>query len=82
MNKLKIQNSMFVFWFFIFMIFPTLLFACPFCKEAISKMGEIWTSVGFNWSIYLMIAVPFLLVASFAAALYWNCKKKEFTNVK
>lgn len=50
-------------------------YACPLCKEAISKMGEIWTAVGFNWSIYLMISVPFLLVALFMMVLYWNYRK-------
>ncbi len=45
------------------------LYACPLCNEAVAKMGQIWTSLGFNWSIYLMIAVPFILVGSFAAAL-------------
>ena len=49
--------------------------ACPLCKEAISKMGEIWTALGFNWSIYLMIAMPFLLVGTFAGALYLNYRK-------
>ena len=51
--------------------------ACPLCKEAISKMGEIWTSIGFNLSIYLMITVPFLLVGAFAGLLYLNYKKHK-----
>lgn len=50
-------------------------YACPLCKEAISKMGEIWTSIGFNFSIYLMLAMPFLLVSAFAGFLYFNYRK-------
>ncbi len=50
--------------------------ACPFCKEAIARMGEIWTSVGFNLSIYMMISVPFLLVGSFVLVLYLNYRKQ------
>ena len=50
--------------------------ACPLCKEAVEKMGQVWTSLGFNFSIYFMIAIPFLLVAGFAAALYLNYRKR------
>ena len=58
-----------------FFVHSSAVFACPLCKEAISKMGEIWTGLGFNWSIYFMIAVPFLLVGTFAGALYLNYRK-------
>lgn len=52
-------------------------FACPLCKEAISKMGEIWTAVGFNLSIYFMMAIPYLLVGGFGLALYLIHKKNK-----
>ena len=52
-------------------------FACPLCKEAISKMGEIWFAVGLNLSIYLMIAMPFILVGSFGLVFYLNYKKHK-----
>ena len=58
-----------------FLLFSQPAYACPLCKEAISKMGEIWTSIGFNLSIYVMIAVPFLLVGTFAGVLYFNYRK-------
>ena len=50
--------------------------ACPLCKDAISKMEEIWFAIGLNLSIYIMIAVPFLLVGSFVLALYLNYRKR------
>ena len=50
-------------------------FACPMCKEAISKMGEVWLAIGLNWSIYLMMTVPFILVGTFGTVLYLNYRK-------
>gem|GEM_PF-7050359 len=38
-------------------------------------MGQIWTMIGFNLSIYLMIATPFLLVGSFALVLFLNYRR-------
>lgn len=52
-------------------------YACPFCKEALAKMGEIWTAVGFNVSVYLMLAVPFILVGSFVLILYLHYQKRR-----
>ena len=53
--------------------------ACPLCKEAFEKMGRIWASIGFNLSIYFMIAVPFLIVGSFGLVLYFYSKKHSKT---
>ncbi|MBI4000023.1 MAG: hypothetical protein HY351_05345 [Candidatus Omnitrophica bacterium] len=50
-------------------------FACPLCKEALAKMGEVWAALGFNWSIYFMMSIPYLLVGGFIFALYLNYKK-------
>ena len=44
--------------------------ACPACKEAVAKIGTMWTALGFNWSILFMLAVPGILVTSFAGALF------------
>ena len=63
-------------FFVLFSIIPN-AFACPLCKEAIGKMGEIWTAVGFNWSIYFMMAIPYLLVGTFAGVLYLNYRKQK-----
>ncbi len=62
---------------FIFLFSSKLAFACPFCKDALAKMGQIWTSIGFNLSIYLLIAVPFFLVGSFSLVLYLFAKKHK-----
>ena len=53
------------------------VFACPFCNEALVRMGQVWTAVGFNLSIYLMMAVPFVLVGAFGLALYLNYRKLQ-----
>ena len=45
------------------------------CKEAVEKMGEVWTSLGFNASIYFMLLVPMLLIGSFGGFLYLNYKR-------
>ncbi len=65
-----------IFFLFLFAIQKS-VFACPMCKEAISRMGEIWLAIGLNWSIYFMIAVPFLLIGSFGAVLYFNYRKHQ-----
>ena len=51
------------------------VYACPLCKEALTKMGEVWAAIGFNLSIYVMMAVPFILVGTFGLALYFNYRK-------
>jgi len=70
------MKKIFAITVFLFLPMST-AFACPFCKEAIARMGEIWTSVGFNLSIYMMISVPFLLVGSFVLVLYLNDRKQS-----
>ena len=71
-------HFVFSFIFFLSSIFflPS-AYACPFCKEAIARMGDIWTSIGFNLSIYVMIAIPFLLVGSFVLVLYLNFRRRH-----
>ena len=71
------MRSLFLALFFCFLIPSPSALACPLCKEALSKMGEIWTAVGFNLSVYLMIAVPFLLVGLFAGGLFWNYRRRR-----
>ena len=55
-------------------------FACPMCKEALARMGDVWTAIGFNWSIYLMIAMPFILLGAFTSVLYIQYRKHEHRN--
>lgn len=62
---------------FSLILIPKSALACPLCKEAVAKMGEIWTSLGFNWSILFMLTIPFLLVGTFVFVLYRNYKKYE-----
>jgi hypothetical protein len=40
-------------------------------------MGDIWFAIGLNLSIYLMISVPFILVAAFGSVLYFNYRKTK-----
>jgi len=67
-------------WFFVMFVTNYLAdyssaYACPMCKEAISRMGEIWLAIGLNWSIYFMMAMPFILIGSFGTILYLNYRK-------
>jgi hypothetical protein len=39
--------------------------ACPLCSEAISKVSGL--AKGFGWSILIMLAVPFFVVAVIAS---------------
>lgn len=57
------------------LLFSANAYACPACKEAVGKLKEIWTSVGFNWSVLFMISIPFLIIGSFTAVLFLNYKK-------
>ena len=43
------------------------LYSCPMCKEAIGVVTGL--SQGFAWSILLMLAVPFLVVAIITGAV-------------
>ena len=43
------------------------LYACPMCKEAVSAISGL--SQGYAWSILLMLAVPFLVVAIITGAV-------------
>jgi len=60
-QKLEVRSQKKIYFFLssvfclLFSALPSAL-ACPLCKEAIAKMGEIWTSLGFNLSIYLMLS--------------------------
>ncbi len=58
-------------------LFSESAYACPACKEAVGKLKEIWTSVGFNWSVLFMISIPFLIIGSFAAVLFLNYRKTK-----
>jgi hypothetical protein len=62
---------------FYFITAPKVLFACPLCKEAVEKIGNVWTSMGFNYSIFFMLMMPLMIVGTFSGALYWNYKKQQ-----
>ncbi|PIQ87031.1 MAG: hypothetical protein COV74_02485 [Candidatus Omnitrophica bacterium CG11_big_fil_rev_8_21_14_0_20_45_26] len=51
--------------------------ACPLCAEAVEKAGEIWVSLGFNYSIFFMQFIPAILVGSFILILYLHHKKSR-----
>ena len=53
------------------------VYACPACKEAVAKLGEAWTWIGFNWSILFMITIPLLLVISFGTAIFFLVRKNQ-----
>jgi len=57
------------------LFFAPSAYACPLCKDAVAKIGTIWVSLGFNWSIFFMLSVPFVLIAAFTGVLYFNYRK-------
>jgi hypothetical protein len=71
----NVMKKYFFLIFFYFMMRTPVAVACPLCKAAVEKMGDVWTSMGFNWSIYMMMAVPYLLVGGFVAVLYFASRK-------
>ncbi|MEZ0227049.1 MAG: hypothetical protein ACAI25_00370 [Planctomycetota bacterium] len=52
--------------------------ACPGCREAVkdSQHGMADPAAGFSWSIYLMIAVPYLTLGGLGFA-FWRAMKKH-----
>jgi heme/copper-type cytochrome/quinol oxidase subunit 2 len=52
-------------------VVPSLVFACPLCKEAQPSNAVAGTDMwrGMYWSILLMIAVPFGVAASVIVAI-------------
>ena len=60
-SKLKMGVLSFGFWALSF----EFLYACPFCKEAVST----GLAKGFYWSILLMLAVPIVVVAVIAGLI-------------
>ena len=52
-------------------------YACPGCKEALHNLSQAWTWIGFNWSILFMLSIPYLLIASFAGAIFMFYRKSQ-----
>ena len=53
-------------------LLPTLVAACPLCKEAASnadKPGQSGVWRGMYWSILLMVAMPFTMVGAMIVAV-------------
>lgn len=62
------------------------LSACPLCKEAIPQSGETQTdydperqSLGYNYSIYVMLAVPFAIAGAMGVFIYRQCRRVDQT---
>ena len=47
--------------------------ACPTCKNALAGHDHIVQ--GYFWSILFMMSMPFLLLGSFTAYMYWEVRK-------
>ena len=63
------------------------LLACPLCKEAVDQStGQEAAAMrnglgaGFAFSIYLMLAVPYLLIGGFAFAIWRNMRRADSTD--
>ncbi|MBR9979041.1 MAG: hypothetical protein KFH87_13225 [Bacteroidetes bacterium] len=61
----------------VFLIIPDIASACPNCKEAYVDDGQSSVSSGFNNSILFMMAVPFLVVGTFALRLWFAQRKRD-----
>lgn len=60
--------------------------ACPLCREAIPQSGDQQTdydparqSLGYNYSIYFMLAVPFSVAGAMGFFIYRQCRKVDQT---
>ena len=60
--------------------------ACPMCREAVDQsIGQEAAAMrnglasGFAFSIYFMLAVPYLLIGSFAFAVWRNVRRVQTT---
>lgn len=61
----------------VFLLIPDIASACPNCKEAYIDDGQSSVSSGFNRSILFMMAVPFLVVGTFALRLWVAQRKRD-----
>jgi heme/copper-type cytochrome/quinol oxidase subunit 2 len=63
-------------------LLPALLSACPLCKDAQPSNAVAGTDVwrGMYWSILLMVAVPFGVVASVVVAIV-RARKRHVTSL-
>ncbi len=61
---------------------PASLRACPMCAEAIPESsqvdedGRIREAQAYNWSIYLMVSVPYLLFGGVSFLVYRGLKQR------
>lgn len=63
------------------------LLACPLCKNAVDQsVGQEAAAMrnglgsGFAFSIYMMLAVPYLIVGGFAFAIWRNIRRSDSSN--
>lgn len=64
----------------LFLLGTSALWACPACKEAVaeaSKGGSSGLAQGYQWSIFTMLSVPYLLIAGVAGLLFRSYRKKH-----
>ncbi len=75
MEKLKGKTQNFEFWVVVlsvaFLLLPSLVMACPFCKEALFDPGQaqqkLTTAKGYALSIGLLLSMPLGLVGGVTA---------------
>ena len=62
----------------VLLLLPELLHACPNCKEAYMADGQTPVSSGFNTSIYFLMAMPFLVIATVTLRI-WLARRRMTT---
>jgi len=60
-------------------MFPESMAACPNCKEAYMETDGASVASGYNTSIILMMAVPFVVLGTFAVRLWVTMRKNKLT---
>lgn len=65
------------------LLLPGLAEACPGCKEALFDPGQLpqklATAKGYAVSIGILLSVPFLIIAGFAAWIAHNSRRNKST---
>ena len=53
------------------------LHACPTCKEGLGQHDAALqgAALGFSYSIYFMMAMPFVIFAGLASYFYWEVRR-------
>lgn len=59
---------------------PTLVWACPSCKDALATEETMALARGFGWSIMMMVSLPFVIVGTVAFLIIRARRNKEVNN--